>query len=617
MTDWLADPLATLADIERFETRVELSERIPQCSMYDVLVRAAAEHGDRAALTMVMTGDDEEEPRRVSYVELLASVTRTANLFTSLGGEHPGVAYLLPTLIETHAVLWGAETAGYAVPLNFLLQPDDLQVLLEASGATVLVALGEHPVLDIWEKALELRRRLPGLTLVRVAPAGTPSVQGVVDLTAAADQPGDRLLTPPPDTGDEVAAYFHTGGTTGVPKLAAHTHRGQLVAAYGCAALLDFGPDDVVTGTLPMFHVGGAIILGVSIFLSGAELLLLSPGGLRNPVMVQRYWRLCQRYGVTVAGGVPTSLGALAEVPTDGVDLHRLRMALAGGAPLPAAVRERFEDVTGLTVKEIYGMTEASGPISCNPAHGTGGGGSVGLRFPYTQVVCRRLGEDGGVGDVCDPGEIGVVTVTGPTVSPGYRDPTQDAGTFQDGVLITGDLGRLDDEGRLVIEGRSKDLIIRSGHNIDPQMIESAMQRHPDVMLAAAVGQPDAYAGEVPVCYVELRPGSDATEDELRLFAEQEIGERPAWPRQVYIVPHMPLTAVGKIFKPSLRQDSAERLVRTLLNEADLTGMVTASESRSGHGLGVHITLHDTSPTDRTRLHNLLSSYLMSCTITP
>jgi fatty-acyl-CoA synthase len=617
MTAWREHPLSSLADVERFETAVPLLERIPERSVYDVLLRTAAQHGDRTALTMVMTGDDEEEPRRVSFVDLLGLVTRTANLFTSLGGERPGVAYLLPTLIETHAVLWGAETAGYAVPMNFLLQPDDLHALLEASGATVLVALGPHPVLDIWEKAVELQRRIPGLTLVRVAPPGTPRVADVIELSAIADQPDDRLLAPPPETGDEIAAYFHTGGTTGAPKLAAHTHRGQLVAAYGCAALLDLGPDDVVTGTLPMFHVAGTILMGVSTFLSGSELLLMSPAGLRNPVMVQRYWRLCERYGVTVAGGVPTSLGALAQIPTDGADLRRLRTAITGASPLPSAVRNRFEEVTGLAVKEIYGMTEASGLISCNPARGTGGNGSVGLRFPYTQVVCRRLGDDGGLGEVCDPGEVGAVTVSGPTVSPGYRDPEQGAETFQEGVLVTGDLGQLDHQGRLVLGGRSKDLIIRSGHNIDPQMIEDALQRHPDVVLAAAVGRPDAYAGELPVCYVELRPGSDVSEDELRQFAEQEISERPAWPRHVHVVPRVPVTAVGKIYKPSLREDAVERVVRALLDEAGLRGSVAASEGGGGlRGLRVEITLRDASPADGNRLQGLLDGYLMVSTVT-
>jgi len=237
--------------------------------------------------------------------------------------------------------------------------------------------------------------------------------------------------------------------------------------------------------------------------------------------------------------------------------------------------------------------------------------------MPYTQVVCRRLGDDGELGGVCDPDEIGAVTISGPTVSPGYRDPEQGAGTFHDGVLVTGDLGRLDREGRLVIGGRSKDQINRSGHNIDPQMIEDALQRHPDVVLAAAVGRPDAYAGELPVCYVQLRPDSDVSEDELRHFAEQQISERPAWPRHVHVVPSVPVTAVGKIYKPSLREDAVEQVVRALLDEAGLNGSVAASGGGAGlRGLRVEITLHDASPADRDRLQGLLDGYLMASTVT-
>jgi fatty-acyl-CoA synthase len=147
-------------------------------------------------------------------------------------------------------------------------------------------------------------------------------------------------------------------------------------------------------------------------------------------------------------------------------------------------------------------------------------------------------------------------------------------------------------------------------------MIESALQRHPDVVLAAAVGRPDAYAGELPVCYVELRPGSDVSEEELRHFAEQEISERPAWPRHVHVVPQVPVTAVGKIFKPSLRQDAVEQVVRTLLEKEGLSGSVTASGGGGGlRGLRVEITLHDASPADRTRLQGLLDGYLMDATV--
>ncbi|MBT5753877.1 MAG: AMP-binding protein, partial [Acidimicrobiaceae bacterium] len=218
--------------MERFEAEMPLDERLPGNSVYEVLLRAAEEFGDRTALTMLMTGDAEEDPRRVNYTELLALVRQTANMFSGLGGERPGVAFMLPTLIETHAVLWAAETVGYAVPINFLLQPDHIRGLLEASDARILVTFGPHPQLDIWEKSLELKRQMPDLIVVRVAPPGTPPVDGVIDFfVEIGDQPADRLVFDTPGRGDDVAAYFHTGGTTGVPKLAAHSHNGQLTAA--------------------------------------------------------------------------------------------------------------------------------------------------------------------------------------------------------------------------------------------------------------------------------------------------------------------------------------------------------------------------------------------------
>ena len=437
MTSWLEGPLTTLADVERFEEAMPLLQRLSGDSVYDVLTSAAEAHRDRVALRMIMTGADDEQPRSVSFGELLGLVRQTANLFSSLAGARPGVAYMLPTLIETHAILWGAETVGYAVPINFLLQAEHIRGLIEASGTKVLVTLGPHPQLDIWEKSLELKRQMPHLTLVRVAPPGSAPVDGVIDFfDEVGRHPADSLVFGEPGRGEDVAAYFHTGGTTGVPKLAAHTHIGQLTSAFGCAAMMNLGPDDVVTGTLPMFHVAGTILMGISTFLAGAELLLMSPAGLRNPTMVAQFWRICERYGVTIAGGVPTSITAITEVPVDDdVDLSSLRSGLTGASPLPVAVREKFNAVTGKPLNEIYGMTEASGLISCNPFGDDGGAGSVGFRFPYTQVTIRRLGEEGNLGEPCDVGEVGVLTVRGPTVSPGYRNSEQNAETFVDGGL--------------------------------------------------------------------------------------------------------------------------------------------------------------------------------------
>ena len=145
-------------DIARFEAEMSLAERLPERSVLDVFEGTAARLPERTALTMVMSGAPDEQARRVDYRELLGLVRRAANLFATLAGPRPGVAYMLPSLVETHATLWGAETAGYAVPINFLLQPEHIAALLEASDARILVALGPHPVLDIWQKALALRR---------------------------------------------------------------------------------------------------------------------------------------------------------------------------------------------------------------------------------------------------------------------------------------------------------------------------------------------------------------------------------------------------------------------------------------------------------------------------
>lgn len=605
-------PMRTLEDLRQFEAAMPLDRRLPERSVLDVFIAAARRQPERTAITMLMTGAPDEQPRRVNYAQLLGMVRRSANLFHSQGGARPGVAYMLPSLIETHATLWGAETAGYAVPINFLLQVEHIAALVEASGARILVALGPHPVLDIWQKALELQERVPGLTLIRVAPPGTPAAQGVIDFhTALAAQPEDHLVFGEPGKDDDVAAYFHTGGTTGTPKLVAHTHRGQLTAAFGGAAIGDYRADDVLTGTFPLFHVAGTIACGLGAFLAGMELLVMSTGGLRTPAMVQGFWRLVAQYKATLVGGVPTSMGAIVEVPLDGADIGAVRAGITGAALLPPAVAERFRQVTGCNLYEVYGMTEASGLIAYDPFAGAGGAGSVGWALPYTQVEVRRLGADGQLGEVCETGEIGVIGVRGPHVSPGYRNPDHNAGIFVDGMLNTGDLGYTDEQGRLYIAGRSKDLIIRSGQNIDPVMIENAMAEHPAVALAAAVGMPDAYAGELPVCFVTLRAGASVSESELHAHARQTIGERPAWPKHFHIVDAIPMTSVGKIFKPELRCDAAARLISTLLREQhrlpDAKVLVTAGGPR---GMVVSVTLPATAASALPAVTQALSGYL-------
>ncbi len=617
MADLGNGSIRTFEDLERFETEKTLEQRLPERSILDVFIASAERHGDAFAMTMLMTGAPDEQPRRVTYHQLLELIRGAANVFSDLGGPAPGVAYMLPSLIETHVTLWAAETAGYAVPINFLLQPDSIAELLKASGAKILVALGSHPQLDIWQKALELRDRVPGLILVRVCPPGTPVEDGVIDFgTALMAQPNDHLIFGEPRGGDDVAAYFHTGGTTGVPKLVAHTHRGQLVAAFGGASMCGYTAEDVLTATLPLFHVAGTIVTGLSAFMAGVELVIMSPAGLRNPAIVEGYWRLVAQYKATLVGGVPTAVGAVLQVPVGDHDIGSIRAGLTGAALLPPAIGARFKEVTGHTLYEILGMTEASGLISIDPLCGPGGIGSVGWPLPYTQVDVLRLNADGGLGEVCAAGEIGVIAVSGDHVSPGYRNPDHNAGVFNDGVLNSGDLGYKDEQGRIYIAGRSKDLIIRSGHNIDPAMIENAMSTHPAVAVAAAVGQPDAYAGELPVCFVQLHPGIDVSSEDLHAHARSSIDERPAWPKEIEIIETIPLTTVGKIYKPSLRCEAARLKVRDLVhNELGMPGADIDVIDGGARGMRVTVTLAEGDWEKIPALEKELASYLFEAVV--
>ena len=594
-----------------------LDQRLPERSILDVFTASAAKYTTSTAITMLMTGAEDEQPRSVGYGQLLTMIKSAANAFHMLGGPAPGVAYMLPSLIETHVTLWGAETAGYAVPINFLLQPESIVELIKASGTKILVALGPHPQLDIWEKALELREQIPGLILVRVSPPGTPDEIGVVDFgTALAEQPDDHLIFGEPRGGDNIAAYFHTGGTTGVPKLVAHTHRSQLVSAFGGAAMCGYTSDDILTATLPLFHVAGTMVGGLSAFMAGVELVVMSPSGLRNPAIVEGFWRLVAQYNVTVVGGVPTALGAVLQVPVGDNDISAVRTGLTGAALLPPAVGTRFKNVTGCHLHEILGMTESSGLVSIDPLCGPGSVGSVGWALPYTQVDILRLNEDGSLGEPCATDEIGVIIIQGDHISPGYLDPKHNDGVFDIGRLNSGDLGYKDAQGRIYIAGRSKDLIIRSGHNIDPAMIENAMATHPAVALAAAVGMPDVYAGELPVCFVELLPGANVSIEDLHLHAQSAIDERPAWPKLIQTIDNIPLTTVGKIFKPSLRCIAAKQKVMELVQKefgiANAEIEVVAGGSR---GMRVNITLSEGDRSSVTKLETALAAFLFEAQV--
>ena len=237
-------------------------------------------------------------------------------------------------------------------------------------------------------------------------------------------------------------------------------------------------------------------------------------------------------------------------------------MGLTGGAVCPKAVTERFFERTGIRLYETYGMTETAAAHSFNPGRGTPLQGSVGFRAPFAQTRIVSL-DPHKSGAMCPPQTSGVVHVKGPQVFPGYVDPKHNRDVlFEDGWLNTGDVGYLTDDQRLVLTGRAKDLIVRSGHNINPTDIEDVANTFPGVQISAAVGMPDAYAGEVPILYAVAAPGAELDPELLQRYLEERVAEPSAKPKRVILLDTLPVTAVGKIVKNDLRDRAVAEKVR-------------------------------------------------------
>jgi fatty-acyl-CoA synthase len=413
-----------------------------------------------------------------------------------------------------------------------------------------------------------------------------------------ARQPGDRLLSGRTIRPDDVSSCFCTGGTTGLPKIAVRTHGNEVANTWSAAQFLG---DSVGTGKtifcgLPLFHVNAVLVTGLLPFSKGAHVLLGTPQGYRGEGVVPHFWEIVERHRINFFSGVPTLYAGLLQVPIDGRDIGSLEYGLCGAAPLPVEVFRTFQARTGLKILEGYGLTEGTCVSSVNPPLGERRLGSIGLRIPGQRMKAVVLDEQGRFVRDCHVDEVGVLAVSGPNVFLGYRLPEQNKGLWiecGDGRrwLNTGDLGRMDADGYFWLTGRKKELIIRGGHNIDPLTIEEPLHRHPAVQIAAAVGRPDAHAGELPVAYVQLRAGATASEAGLAEFLANEMTERAAVPKQVRIIEQMPLTAVGKIFKPALKMRETRDVLETALRGEGIAFRTVEVAEDKSKGMVVSVVL--------------------------
>jgi fatty-acyl-CoA synthase len=566
-----------------------------------LLASIAARHPDRPALSFQLLSAPDARASTLTWAALLGRVRQAAALFRSLGiGPDDTVAMVLPNCPEAVLTLLGAMTAGRVAPINPLLEPAQIAAILRLSRARVVVSLRAFPRSDIAQKVAAALAEAPDvahLLEVDLAPHLGPPKAWLIPLLrpanrathAAKVQGFDRALAsapawPLPDDGADdgrIRALFHTGGTTGLPRLVGHRAKGLAYNGWlGARLLLD--QSDVVLCPLPLFHVFAAYPILMSAMASGAHVVLPTPAGYRGEGVMDNFWHLIARWRATFLITVPTAIAALVQRPVN-ADVSSLRCAISGSAALSRDLAARFEAATGVQIAEGYGLTEATCLVSCNPVEGLRKIGSAGLPLPHTRVAILRPVEGGW--QPCGVDEVGEICVRNPGVLPDgpYVEASRNDGlVVAGGYLRTGDLGRLDADGYLWITGRLKDVIIRGGHNIDPGVIEEALMTHPAVALAAAVGQPDPVTGELPCAFVELVPGADASAEAILDHATPRIPERAAIPKHLEILPEIPRTGVGKIYKPALRKRATERVLRAHLDAAGCANVrVTVREDRA------------------------------------
>jgi fatty-acyl-CoA synthase len=477
------------------------------------------------------------------------------------------VAVISVNCAELLPLLLAAEATGIYAPINPALAAEHAAELVRLAGARVIVASG--PELDpvVWEHARAVARETGARALLALgptAPEGEPPALEPLGPTAVAylaermdGADASALPGPPPATSD-VASYLHTGGTTGTPKLAARTHANEVANAWMIVSTDLMAPGSTVFAALPLFHTNALLVTVLGPLLKGQHVVWAGPLGYRDLPLYGSFWKLVERHGIMSMSGVPTVYAAVAQVPVD-ADISSLQLPIVGAAPLPPAVSEAFQARTGVRLCEGYGLTEGT-CASARSWPDAPRAGTLGQRLPYQEVRAVAIDEATGDWTFLEAGELGTIVLRGPNIFAGYLVRGESGtelhadGKLRDGWLDTGDLGAVDDEGFIRLAGRAKDLIIRGGHNIDPATIEDALLEHPAVAAAGAVGRPDVHAGEVPIAFVALTPGVTVEAAELEAWAADHVPERAAAPRHVEIIQEIPLTAVGKPYKPELRR---------------------------------------------------------------
>lgn len=511
--------------------------------------------------------------KRYTYGETLKMVNQVAAGLQAMGikkGDKVGLC--LPNCPYMVIAYYGALKAGATV-VNFnpLYTKDEIRYQIDDSGVATMFTLDLAPIYDKVAAAFgtsTLRR-------VVVCPLGEamPTLKGFLfkifkrsqiakinederhvffsSLTAKGDTPEAIDIDPVND----IALHQYTGGTTGLPKGAMLTHRNVVSNTLQSRMWLCGEADargERFMGVLPFFHVFAMTTVMNLAIQTGSEIILLPRYELQDLL------KNIHKLRPTLMSGVPTIFNAVLNAPNlKKFDLTCIRYCISGGAPLPREVKNRFEKLTGCVLVEGYGLSEASPVALCNPLETGGKTGAIGLPLPGTEVDIR---------DLEDPmksvkqGERGELVIRGPQVMKGYWNRPEETQKvlLKDGYLRTGDVGYMDKDGYVFLTDRLKDIIICSGYNVYPRLIEEVFYKHPDVEEVIVIGIPDEYRGEAPKAFVKLKPGAGVTEKILMDFVADHLNpiERPS---EIEFRQQLPKTMVGKLSKKELVEEEKKK----------------------------------------------------------
>ncbi|MEU3734140.1 long-chain fatty acid--CoA ligase [Streptomyces sp. NPDC033538] len=493
-------------------------------SVAAILAENARRRPDKEALV--------EGDLRLTFAEVWQRARAQAGALTGLG-VRPGdrVALMAPNTADFPMAYYAiAATGGVVVPVHLLLSPAEVEHVLRDSGATLLLC---HPA------QAETGAAAARETGVRVITLGDE-----LDKLAADAEPLPSYLT---RDADDPAVVFYTSGTTGVPKGAVLSHFNLVMnATVNAFDANDIRPDDVALGALPLFHAFGQTVSLNSTWRAGATLVLLPRFDAARAI------ELMVKEKVNTFHGVPTMFVALAAAAAGAGALPGLRVCVSGGASLPVAVLERFEEAFGATVYEGYGLSETSPAAAVNQPVFGAKPGTIGHPLWGVDVEIARAEVEDGI-ELLPPGELGEVVVRGHNVFSGYLGrPEATAEALVDGWFRTGDLGTKDDEGFLSIVDRKKDVIIRGGYNVYPQEVEEVLMRHPGIAQVAVIGLPDELHGEEVCAVVVPAPDSTPGAAEVTEWSKQHLGKYK-YPRRVEFADTLPLGPSMKVLKRELR----------------------------------------------------------------